>query len=158
SIIAAIVLVASGGIQNFHGLTTVHTLAGGTQSIPGGPVASQEVIKQLGTNGGGFYNANSAHGFENPNPFSNIFLIFLMLLIPFTLPRTFGRMVKDNRQGYAIVSVMAAFWIASVVLISFFESQHSGTASTLAGAGMEGKETRFGIAGSSLFAASSTLT
>ncbi|MFJ6213252.1 potassium-transporting ATPase subunit KdpA [Streptomyces sp. NPDC092296] len=158
SLVFAVVLVASGTVQNLHGLTEVHTLAGGTQSIPGGPVASQEVIKMLGTNGGGFYNANSAHPFENPNPFTDWLEIFLILLIPVALPRTFGRMVKDSRQGYAILSVMALFWVASVALISFFEAQHHGVAAQAAGAAMEGKEQRFGIAASSLFAASTTLT
>ncbi|WP_055588820.1 potassium-transporting ATPase subunit KdpA [Streptacidiphilus griseoplanus] len=158
SVVFALVLVASGAIQNFHGLTDVHTLVGGSQSITGGPVASQEAIKELGTNGGGFYNANSAHPFENPNPFSNWLEIFLLLLIPFALPRTFGRMVGDNRQGYAIVSVMALFWVASVSLITLFEAQHHGVAAQAAGAAMEGKEQRFGIAASSLFAASTTLT
>ncbi|WP_377271813.1 potassium-transporting ATPase subunit KdpA [Peterkaempfera sp. SMS 1(5)a] len=158
SVVFALVLIASGAIQNFHGLTDVHTLVGGGQSITGGPVASQEAIKELGTNGGGFYNANSAHPFENPNAFSNWLEIFLLLLIPFALPRTFGRMVGDNRQGYAIVSVMALFWVASVALISVFEAQHHGVAAQAAGAAMEGKEQRFGIAASSLFAASTTLT
>ncbi|GAA3023863.1 potassium-transporting ATPase subunit KdpA [Kitasatospora albolonga] len=154
----ALVLVANGVVQNFHGFHDVAALTGGQQSVPGGPVASQEVIKELGTNGGGFFNANSAHPFENPNGFSNLLEVFLLLLIPFALPRTFGRMVGDNRQGYAILSVMAIFWIASTALITFFEFQHSGLASQAAGAGMEGKEQRFGIAASSLFAASTTLT
>lgn len=121
-------------------------------------MASQEVIKELGTNGGGFYNANSAHPFENPTGFTNALEIFLLLVIPFALPRAFGRMVGDNRQGYAIVAVMGLFWVASAALITFAEAQHSGTALNAAGAAMEGKEQRFGIAASSLFAASTTLT
>ncbi|WP_354637238.1 potassium-transporting ATPase subunit KdpA [Kitasatospora camelliae] len=158
SIVFALVLVANGVIQNFHGFHDLATLGGDTQSIPGGPVASQEVIKELGTNGGGFFNANSAHPFENPNGFTNWLEIFLLLVISFSLPRTFGKMVGDNRQGYAIVAVMALFWVASAALITFSEHQHAGTAMQAAGGAMEGKEQRFGIAASSLFAASTTLT
>ncbi|MEU9047684.1 MULTISPECIES: potassium-transporting ATPase subunit KdpA [unclassified Kitasatospora] len=158
SIVFALVLVANGVIQNFHGFHEVTNLAGDVQKIPGGPVASQEVIKELGTNGGGFFNANSAHPFENPTGFTNWLEIFLILLIPFALPRTFGRMVGDNRQGYAIAAVMAIFWVASVALITLAESQHGGSALQAAGGAMEGKEQRFGIAASSLFAASTTLT
>ncbi|MEU9079204.1 potassium-transporting ATPase subunit KdpA [Kitasatospora sp. NPDC048538] len=154
----ALVLVANGVVQNFHGFHEVTNLAGDVQKIPGGPVASQEVIKELGTNGGGFFNANSAHPFENPTGFTNWLEIFLILLIPFALPRTFGKMVGDNRQGYAIAAVMGIFWVASAALITFAESQHSGTALQAAGAAMEGKEQRFGIAASGLFAASTTLT
>jgi K+-transporting ATPase ATPase A chain len=154
----ALVLVAGGVVQNFHGFHEVATLAGDPQSIPGGPVASQEVIKELGTNGGGFYNANSAHPFENPTGFTNVLEIFLLLVIPFALPRAFGRMVGDNRQGYAIVAVMGLFWVASAALVTFAEAQHSGAALQAAGGAMEGKEQRFGVAASSLFAASTTLT
>ncbi|MFE2724988.1 potassium-transporting ATPase subunit KdpA [Kitasatospora sp. NPDC059327] len=158
SIVFALVLVANGVVQNFHGFHEVATLAGDPQAVPGGPVASQEVIKLLGTNGGGFYNANSAHPFENPTGFTNLLQVFLILLIPFALPRAFGKMVGDHRQGYAIVAVMGLFWVASVTLITFFESQHSGAAMQAAGGAMEGKEQRFGIAASGLFAASTTLT
>ncbi|WP_030276258.1 potassium-transporting ATPase subunit KdpA [Streptomyces sp. NRRL B-24484] len=158
SIVFALVLVANGVVQNFHGLHEVTTLTGNAQAIPGGPVASQEVIKELGTNGGGFFNANSAHPFENPNGFTDWLEIFLLLVISFSLPRTFGRMVGDHRQGYAIVAVMALFWVASAALITFFEQQHAGPVLQAAGGAMEGKEQRFGIAASSLFAASTTLT
>ncbi|MFJ9844342.1 potassium-transporting ATPase subunit KdpA [Kitasatospora sp. NPDC101155] len=158
SIVLALVLVANGVVQNFHGFHEVANLAGDVQKIPGGPVASQEVIKELGTNGGGFFNANSAHPFENPTGFTNWLEIFLLLVIPFALPRTFGKMVGDNRQGYAIVAVMGLFWVASVALLTFAESQHHGTALQAAGGAMEGKEQRFGIAASTLFAASTTLT
>ncbi|MEV7596490.1 potassium-transporting ATPase subunit KdpA [Kitasatospora sp. NPDC089797] len=158
SIVFALILAASGVVQNFHGFTDVTTLSGEVQKIPGGPVASQEVIKLLGTNGGGFYNANSAHPFENPTGFSNLVEIFLLLVIPFALPRTFGKMVGDNRQGYAIVAVMGLFWIASTALLTWSEASHHGAALQAAGAAMEGKEQRFGIAGSTLFAASTTLT
>src|SRR6516165_3245496 len=153
SIVGGIILLAGGVVDNFTATHVIHTLTGGTQNMVGGPVASQEVIKEMGNNGGGFFNANSAHPFENPNPFTNWFEIFLILVIPFSLCRTFGKMVKDNRQGYAIVSVMAILWLASASLISFFEHQGSGVATHAAGAAMEGKNVAFGIPGSSLFAA-----
>src|SRR5262249_11498739 len=115
AIIGAIVLIAGGAIQNFHlNDQVVDTLAGARQTITGGPVASQEVIKELGTNGGGFYNANSAHPFENPNSWTNWVEIFLLLVISFSLPRTFGRMVDSKRQGYAIAAVMASLALISV--------------------------------------------
>jgi K+-transporting ATPase ATPase A chain len=158
SVVAAIVLLLSGVIQNFDAYQHVTTLTGGSATIPGGPAASQEAIKELGTNGGGFFNANSAHPFENPNNWTNLFEIFLLLVIPFSLPRTFGRMVRDNRQGYAIVAVMGLTWIVSAALLTWAEASGSGTASQLAGGAMEGKETRFGIVGSSIFGASTTLT
>ncbi|BEP15070.1 potassium-transporting ATPase subunit KdpA [Acidothermaceae bacterium B102] len=158
AIVGTVVLVACGVVQNLHDPHTVTTLAGAHQTITGGPVASQEAIKELGTNGGGFYNANSAHPFENPNPFSNWFEIFFLLLIPFSLPRAFGKLVKDNRQGYAIVAVMAVIWIASTVGITAFEMAHHGAAPMAAHAAMEGKETRFGVPGSAIFASSTTLT
>jgi potassium-transporting ATPase potassium-binding subunit len=158
SVVGGLVLAASGVIDNFTVTHTVSTLAGGHQAMVGGPVASQEVIKELGNNGGGFFNANSSHPFENPNPFTNIFEIFLLLVIPFALTRTFAAMVKDRRQGYALLAVMAILWIASVALMTFFEVQHAGTAAQLAHAAMEGKEVRNGVPGSALFAASTTVT
>ena len=158
SVIGGIILLAGGAVDNFTATHVIHTLTGGSQNMVGGPVASQEVIKEMGNNGGGFYNANSSHPFENPNPFTNWFEIFLILVIPFSLARTFGRLVKDNRQGYAIASVMAVLWLASASLLSFFENQHSGIAAQAAGAAMEGKNVAFGIPGSSLFAASTTVT
>ncbi|MFJ1616178.1 potassium-transporting ATPase subunit KdpA [Streptomyces sp. NPDC088251] len=155
----ALVLVAAGTVQNFHGIHDITTVAGGHQRLTGGPVASQEAIKELGTNGGGFYNANSAHPFENPNAFTNLIEIYLMLVIAFSLPRTFGTMVGDNRQGYAIVSVMALIWAASVAIVTANELHSvSSTAGHAAGGMMEGKETRFGIWASALFAVSTTLT
>jgi K+-transporting ATPase ATPase A chain len=158
SVIGAIILTATGVVDNFSLTHTISTLAHNPQSIVGGPVASQEVIKEMGNNGGGFYNANSAHPFENPGPFSNWFEIFLILVIPFALPRAFGKMVNDNRQGYVLVAVMASLWLISVAGISYFEWQHAGLALQSAGAAMEGKEVRFGIPGSSLFAGSTTVT
>ncbi|MCR2826038.1 potassium-transporting ATPase subunit KdpA [Microbacterium sp. zg.Y909] len=156
--LAAVVLLIGGVVQNVNGFTDVTTLTGATQSIPGGPVASQEAIKLLGTNGGGFFNANSSHPFENPNAWTNAFEALLMLVIPFALPRTFGRMVGDNRQGYAILGVMATLYLASFALLTAFETAGNGTAPQLAGAAMEGKEQRFGIIGSTLFATTSTGT
>ena len=158
SIIGALILVAGGVIDNFHANQVVTTVVHGHQTITGGPVGSQEVIKNMGNNGGGFYNANSAHPFENPNPFTNWFEIFLILLIPMALPRAFGKMVGDNRQGYAIVAVMVILWLAAVGGISYFEAQHAGLAPQLAHGAMEGKNVAFGIPGSSLFAASTTVT
>lgn len=158
SIVAAVVLLAGGVIQNLSGFTDATTLAGAAQSIPGGPVASQEAIKLLGTNGGGFFNVNSAHPFENPAPWTNLFEIFLMLVIPFSLPRAFGRIVGDDRQGYTILGVMAAIFVASAALLTWAELAGAGTARQLAGGAMEGKEVRFGIFGSTLFGTTSTLT
>ncbi|WP_336650979.1 MULTISPECIES: potassium-transporting ATPase subunit KdpA [unclassified Leucobacter] len=158
AVIGAIVLMIGGVIQNFNGFTTVTTLTGAHQTIPGGPTASQEVIKLLGTNGGGFFNANSSHPFENPSPWTNVFQVLLMLVIPFSLPRTFGRIVGDNRQGYAILSVMAMLYVASFGILTALESAAMGTAPELAGGAMEGKEQRFGIVGSTLFATTSTGT
>ncbi|MZG02791.1 potassium-transporting ATPase subunit KdpA [Streptomyces sp. SID5614] len=158
SVIGAIILVACGAIQNFSGIHQVGQFMGGTQEWNGGAVASQEAIKELGTNGGGYFNANSAHPFENPNPLSNLFEIFLILLIPFALTRTFGRMVGSLRQGYAILGAMAVIWIGFTALMMWTEFAHRGPAFEIAGGAMEGKETRFGIAGSSIFAVATTLT
>ncbi|WP_438484901.1 potassium-transporting ATPase subunit KdpA [Streptomyces sp. S186] len=159
SLVFAILLVAAGVIENFHGFHDITTIAGNHQRIPGGPVASQEAIKELGTNGGGFYNANSAHPFENPNALTNLIEIYLMLVISFSLPRAFGKMVGDNRQGYAIVAVMALIWAASVAITTANELHSvSSAAGHAAGGMMEGKEQRFGIWASVLFAVSTTLT
>ncbi|MFD3736880.1 potassium-transporting ATPase subunit KdpA [Streptomyces sp. NPDC058629] len=158
SVVAAIVLVATGAVQNFAGIDEITTVTGQMQSISPGAVASQEAIKDLGTNGGGYFNANSSHPFENPNGFSNLLTIFLLLVIPFSLPRTFGRMVGSVKQGYAIVAAMATIWFVGVVLVTWTEFAHPGTASQLAGGAMEGKEQRFGEGASSLFAVSTTMT
>ncbi|WP_448808382.1 potassium-transporting ATPase subunit KdpA [Agromyces bauzanensis] len=158
AVIAAIVLMLGGVVQNFNGFTEITTLAGNTQVIPGGPVASQEAIKELGTNGGGFFNVNSAHPFENPTAWTSLFEIVLLLAIPFSLPRTFGRMVGSNRQGYAILAVMTSIFVVSLVAASVFEAAGRGTAPELAGGAMEGKEQRFGVFGSALFASATTLT
>lgn len=158
AVIGAFVLMVGGVIQNVHPFTEITTLAGGTQNIPGGPTASQEVIKELGTNGGGFFNANASHPFENPRPWTNLFEILLMLVIPFSLPRTFGRMVRDHRQGYAILAAMAILYVASFAILTALEAHGAGAAPQLAGAAMEGKEQRFGIVGTTLFGTTSTLT
>ncbi|MCF6476327.1 potassium-transporting ATPase subunit KdpA [Nonomuraea sp. MG754425] len=158
SFAGALVLVAGGLIQNFSGVHEITTLTGGGQAITGGPVASQEVIKELGTNGGGFYNANSAHPFENAATWTNWFEIFLILLIPFALPRTFGRMVGQLRQGYAILAVMGVIALTSVLLTNVFELSGGATVPQAAGAAMEGKEVRFGVSNSATFAAATTLT
>ena len=153
----AIVLLACGVIQNTHGFTTAHTIAGSTQQIPGGPVASQESIKQLGTNGGGFFNVNSAHPFENPTKLSDFLELYAILLIPFALAFTFGRMVKDKRQGYAVVAVMVVLWLAaSDRASSYLETGGNpkldtggvtqAVTATSPGGNMEGKEVRNGPA------------
>jgi potassium-transporting ATPase potassium-binding subunit len=160
SIVGGLILVAGGAIENFSAYHTVTTLAGAHQTIPGGPVGSSEWIKDMGNNGGGWFNTNSAHPFENPNGFTNIMEIFALLLIPFATPRAFGKMVKDNRQGYALVAVMVIIWAMAVGGISLFEAHTGtgGTATIAAGHAMEGVETRFGTPGCSVFAASTTVT
>ncbi|NQW87312.1 MULTISPECIES: potassium-transporting ATPase subunit KdpA [unclassified Frigoribacterium] len=156
--VSAIVLVAGGVIQDFAGFTDVTTLTGGSATIPGGPAASQEAIKLLGTNGGGFFNANSSHPFENPTAWTSVFQVVLMLVIPFSLPRTFGRMVGSTKQGVAIAAVMTTIFAVSLSAMTWFELRGAGTATQLAGGAMEGKEARFGIWGSTLFGTTSTLT
>jgi K+-transporting ATPase ATPase A chain len=158
AVVGALIMVLGGVVQNLSSGTTAHTVAGATQFLPGGPVASQEAIKELGTNGGGFYNANSAHPFEGPTAWVSLFQVFLLLLIPFALPRTFGRMVGDKRQGYAILGVMAALATVSAGLLAWFQAQGGGAATRLAGAAMEGQDVRFGGALSALFADATTLT
>ncbi|RZE13492.1 potassium-transporting ATPase subunit KdpA [Streptomyces albidoflavus] len=158
SVAGALVLVACGVIQNFSGIHAVGQFSGDVQQWNGGAVASQEAIKELGTNGGGYFNANAAHPFENPTPFSNLFEIFLILLIPFSMTRAFGRMAGSLRQGYAVLGAMAVIWLAFTALMMWTEFAGRGPVFEAAGGAMEGKETRFGIAGSSLFAVATTLT
>ncbi|WLQ51497.1 potassium-transporting ATPase subunit KdpA [Streptomyces poriferorum] len=158
AVIGALVLVACGAIQNFSGIHEVGQFTGGSQQWNGGAVASQEVIKELGTNGGGYFNANSAHPFENPNGLSNLFEIFLILVIPFALTRTFGRMVGSLKQGYAILATMGVIWLGFTALMMWTEFAHHGPAFEIAGGAMEGKENRFGVGGSSIFAVATTLT
>src|SRR6202451_2973228 len=166
SIIAALVLCSQGVIQNLHPYTAATTIEGAEQTIAQGPVASQEAIKMLGTNGGGFFNANSAHPFENPTPFANLFQMFLIFLIPAALTYTFGKMVRDTRQGWALFTAMTILWLAGVVVAYHYEQRgtpmlaKAGIAMTATdtqpGGNMEGKETRFGIANSALFATVTT--
>lgn len=159
AVLSAILLVAGGAIQNFHlHDQMVTTVNGAQQTITGGPVASQEVIKELGTNGGGFYNANSAHPFENPTVWTNWLEIFLILVIGFSLPRTFGRMVGNTKQGFAIAAVMATLYTTSTTFMLWFQVQHHGTVPTSIGSAMEGVEQRFGVTDSGVFAAATTLT
>src|SRR3569833_47902 len=156
--LGAIALVIGGAVQNFHDPHTIQTLAGAKQSITGGPVASQEAIKELGTNGGGIYNANSSHPFEHPTTWTTWLEVFLLLVISFSLPRTFGRMVGSNRQGYAIAAVMASLAVISMTLLMSFQLMHPGTVPTALGSSTEGVETRFGEADSATFADAPTLT
>ena len=160
--VAALVLVSQGVVQNFSGGTDARTLGGATQVIPGGPLASQEAIKELGTNGGGFYNANSAHPFENPNGITNLLQLLLLLAIPFALTYTFGTLAKNRRQGWAVFAAMFVLWAGASVAAMAFESNgnpllHDRGVAEAAGT-MEGKEVRFGAAASGLYAASTTGT
>lgn len=146
--LAAILLVAGGVIQNLNEPTTITTLSGAHQVIQGGPAASQEAIKELGTNGGGFFNANSAHPFENPNGWTNLLEVLLILAIPSALPYTYGLMVKDRRQGATLAAIMAALGFGAMALMAWLES----------GGAMEGKEQRFGTLWSAIFASATTST
>jgi K+-transporting ATPase ATPase A chain len=166
SIVAALVLVSQGAIQNFQPYTVAKTVEGATQTIAQGPVASQEAIKQLGTNGGGFFNANSSHSFESPNGFTNLLQIFLIFILGAGLTYTFGHMVKDTRQGWALFWAMAVMFLIGVFVAYPAEQAgnpilaklgvESAATDTQSGGNMEGKETRFGIAASALFATVTT--
>jgi K+-transporting ATPase ATPase A chain len=166
SIVAAVLYCSQGVIQNLNPYTTVTTVEGGKQIIAQGPVASQEAIKQLGTNGGGFFNANSAHPYENPTPLSNLLAMFLIFAIPGALTYTFGKMVGDTRQGWAIFAAFSVMFLAGVFVAypfeqggnPFLEKLGLQTAATAGqpGGNMEGKEVRFGIANSALFATVTT--
>ncbi|WP_432570047.1 potassium-transporting ATPase subunit KdpA [Kineococcus sp. SYSU DK005] len=158
AVVAAVLLLLCGVVQNLSGATAYTTLAGGTQTVVGGPIASQEAVKLLGTNGGGFFNANSAHPFENPTPLSNLLQVFLILVIPFSLPRTFGTLVGDTRQGLAVLSVMGGIFAVSLALTTWAEVHAAGAVPQAVGAAVEGKETRFGEWASALFATATTST
>ena len=158
AIVTAVVFIAAGVVQNFSSGEEIRTLAGGSQTIPGGPAASQEAIKLLGTNGGGFWNVNSAHPLSNPAGWTNWIQIFLILLIPISMPRAFGRMVGSNRQGYAILAAMSILAIASIALLDLSNGLGAGTVPNAAGAATEGTETRFGVLQSATFGAATTLT
>ncbi|HEY2397910.1 MAG TPA: potassium-transporting ATPase subunit KdpA [Solirubrobacteraceae bacterium] len=168
SIVGAIVLVSQGVIANFSNYLTVHTVTGLTQTIAMGPVAGQEAIKELGTNGGGFFNVNSAHPFENPTAFTNLFEMLLVLIIPAALVFTYGRMTGNRRQGYAIYGVMI-FMFLGAAIVAYIAEAHGSPAQHAAGlhthviagstgGNLEGKEQRFGIAGSALFDVVTTVT
>ncbi|HEV7653059.1 MAG TPA: potassium-transporting ATPase subunit KdpA [Actinophytocola sp.] len=154
----AIVLIALGVVQSLRSGMAVANPDGSSSTIALAPAASQESIKELGTNGGGIFNGNSAHPFENPNAWTNLIEIWLLLVIPVCLTRTFGTLVGNRKQGYALLSVMGVLWGAMLTVIWWAEAHPNGPAALLAGASMEGKEVRFGIAGSALFADSTTGT
>jgi K+-transporting ATPase ATPase A chain len=166
--VAALVLVSQGVVQNLSGGTDVTTLEGAAQVIPGGPVASQEAIKELGTNGGGFYNANSAHPFENPSGITNLLQLILLLAIPFALTYTFGTLAKNRRQGWAVFAAMFVLWAGGAVIAMAFETGGNTllddrgvtqeATSLQSGGNLEGKEIRLGAAASGLYAASTTGT
>jgi K+-transporting ATPase ATPase A chain len=168
AIVGTLVFVSQGGIQNFNGYTAVKTLEGATQVIAQGPVSSQEVIKDLGTNGGGFFNANSAHPFENPNGFTNQFTIFLFLVIPFSLAITFGKWVGNLKQGVAVGMAMAIVLLGCVGVIAWQEQMGNpaitaigvdqARSATQSGGNMEGKSVRFGPLDTAMFAAGTTNT
>jgi K+-transporting ATPase ATPase A chain len=158
SFLIALVFVGGGAVENLHHYLTVKTLAGGSQTIPGGLVASQEAIKQFGTNGGGIFNANSSHPFENPTTWTNWLQIYLLLVISFSLPRTFGRMVGDVRQGRAIVAVMGLLLIVTTALTFTAQEVHHGTVPTAVGQASEGTEVMFGVPDSAVFASATTAT
>jgi potassium-transporting ATPase potassium-binding subunit len=158
SFVFAIVLVALGAAMSLRSGVSVTGLDGARHTIALAPAASQEAIKELGTNGGGIFNANSAHPFENPNSWSNLIEIFLLLVIPVSLTRTVGVMVGNTRQGHVLLSVMGVFWTGILAMTWWAEAHPNGPAARLAGAAMEGKETRFGIPSSTLFATSTTGT
>src|SRR5450432_2324843 len=153
SIVGALLLSSQGVIQNFDSYTKATTLEGTVQTIPQGPVASQEAIKMIGTNGGGFFNANSAHPFENPTPLSNFIQMVMIFMIPAGLTYTFGKMVRDTRQGWALFAAMSVLFLAGVFVVYGSEAAGNPILAKLGvpGANYEGKEVRFGIANSALF-------
>src|SRR5689334_7326315 len=164
SIVAGLLYVSQGAVQNLNPYTEVTTVEGAKQTIAQGPTASQEAIKQLGTNGGGFFNANSAHPFENPTPLSNLIEMFAIFAISSGLTYTLGRMTGSQRHGWAVWSAMAILFFAGVITAYWAESRGNpllaGTDQTVSasqsGGNMEGKEVRFGIANSALFATVTT--
>jgi K+-transporting ATPase ATPase A chain len=158
SFVFALVLLAFGVVQSLRAGTTVTTLDGLKHTIALAPAASEESIKELGTNGGGIFNANSAHPFENPNAWTNLIELFLILMIPVSLTRTFGVMVGNKKQGYTLLSVMGVLWGLMLAVVWWSETHPNGPAALLAGGNLEGTETRFGIPGSSLFVDTTTGT
>ncbi|WP_236794119.1 potassium-transporting ATPase subunit KdpA [Amycolatopsis sp. GM8] len=158
SVVFAIVLIAMGVTQSLKSGVDVTGPGGAQNTIALAPTASQEAIKELGTNGGGIFNANSAHPFENPTAWTDLIEIFLLLVVPVALTRTFGTMVGNRKQGYVLVSVMGGIWAAVLAWVWLAETHPNGPAALLAGANLEGKEQRFGISASSIFATSTTGT
>ena len=168
AIVLAVVFMSQGVVQNFHGFTNATTVEGANQAIPGGPIASQEAIKELGTNGGGPLNANSSHPFENPNGFTNWLEIFGLLIIPFSLTYAYGRLVGDQKQGWVVFAAMFALWISAAGLAMWWETDGNPNLTAVgasqqvtsdqSGGNFEGKEIRFGPTASGLFAASTTGT
>jgi K+-transporting ATPase ATPase A chain len=158
SVVGALVLIALGVTMSLRAGIDVTNVDGSQSTIALAPAASQEIIKELGTNGGGVFNANSAHPFENPSAFTNLLQNFLLLVIPVCLTRTFGRMVGDVRQGHVLVLVMGVLWAVLLAAAWLFETHPNGPAHLLAGGAMEGKETRFGIPTTILWAISTTGT
>ncbi|HEY2701955.1 MAG TPA: potassium-transporting ATPase subunit KdpA [Pseudonocardiaceae bacterium] len=158
SFVFALVLIGFGVVQSLRSGVNVTAIDGAQHTIALAPAGSEEAIKELGTNGGGIFNANSAHPFENPNAWSNLIEIFLLLVIPVSLTRTLGKMLGNVKQGYMILSVMAVLWGAVQAVMWWAEAHPNGPAALLAGGSFEGKEVRFGIPGSTLFAGSTTGT
>lgn len=158
AVLVAVILLTQGVVQSFRSGWGFTNLDGSSGHALVGPFASQEAIKELGTNGGGTYAANSAHPFENPTPLSNVVEILAILIIPICLTRTYGTMVGDRRQGYTILGVMASLFTVILAITWWFEEHTHGVAAKAAGAMMEGKEQRFGIPGSALFAVATTGT
>jgi len=166
--VAAVLFLSQGVIDNFHAPRTVTTVAGQTQTIPGGPLASQEAIKEGGQNGGGYFGTNSMHPFENPTPFSNVLQLWLMLAIPFSFTYAFGRMVRDQKQGWVVFATMFAMWLGMLLIVTPLEARGNPaltragadqrTTALQAGGNMEGKETRFGPVSCGYYAASTTST
>jgi K+-transporting ATPase ATPase A chain len=166
--IAAIILIAQGAVQNLHATHMITTVSGQSQGIPGGPVASQEVIKQLGTNGGGYFNANAGHPFESPTGLTNMLLNWLLLCIPFALAWTFGKMAKNRKQGYAVLGAMGGLFLIGALVVMPLEGAGNihitqanvsqAITATSPGGNMEGKEIRNGPILSALFNSSSTST
>lgn len=154
SIVLALFLVGQGVVQNFSHYETVTTLQGDSQTIPSGPVASQEAIKQLGTNGGGFFNANSAHPFENPTPFSNFLVMFSLLFISSGLVFTYGHFASNRRHAWTIFLTMLALCVAGLSLSLWAEYSHNNVLNVAGN--MEGKETRFGVTNSILYSVITT--
>ena len=168
AIVFALILGSAGVIANFHGFRSFTTVEGVKQLIPGGPVAGFEAIKQLGSNGGGFFNVNSAHPFENPTQFTNFVELYLTVALAFSLAVAFGVLVKDKRQGRMVLAIMATLWLTGCLLANFAETNgnprltavgaNQSITATSSGGNMEGKEVRFGASSSAIWGASSTLT